>query len=197
MKRHGFALTTDDDRQLQYVYRTFFEAGPLLTYNFIIGSSSFRFGGGMPTYADLMTATDGTGEQRGYLATEENFRVLKQLETENRIIPLVGNFAGPKALRAVGQYLREHDATVTAFYLSNVEQYLFQQRDDWRKFLTNVATLPVDARSTFIRSVSAAWAPPPVSRGRARTMLCPIADVVRAFGEDRIQGYSDVIAMSR
>ena len=43
---------------------------------------------------------------------------------------IVGNFAGPKALRAVGSYLRQLGATVSAFYTSNVEMYLFQQADD-------------------------------------------------------------------
>ena len=66
-------------------------------------------------------------------------------------MPVVGNFAGPKALRAVGQYLRDHGATVTAFYLSNVEQYL-QQDGIWTSFCANVASLPLDERSTFIRS---------------------------------------------
>ena len=58
-------------------------------------------------------------------------------------MPVVGNFAGPKALRAIGAYLRQHNATVSAFYTSNVEMYLFQQGDDWKKFYGNVATLPV------------------------------------------------------
>ena len=41
---------------------------------------------------------------------------------------------------------------VSAFYLSNVEQYLDREglRPD---FLCNVATLPLDDASTFIRSV--------------------------------------------
>jgi hypothetical protein len=194
---HGFALTDEDQRRLEYVYRTFYEAGPALTYGFVAGAGAFGLGRGMPTYADLMTATDDAGAQRSYLASEENFRFLKELQTDNRIVPVVGNFAGPKALRAVGQYLRDHDATVTAFYTSNVEQYLFQQEEDWRKFLLNVATLPVDSQSTLIRSVSTGWLRSSQIGGRARTMLCPIGDLVKAFGEDKIHGYPDVIALSK
>lgn len=40
------------------------------------------------------------------------------------IVPIVGNCAGPKAIRSVATYLKQHDAVVSAFYLSNVEQYL-------------------------------------------------------------------------
>ena len=72
------------------------------------------------------------------------------------IVPLTGDFGGPKAIRAVGQYASDHGATVTAFYLSNVEQYLFQgngnQNGGWKSFYANVSMLPLDATSTFIRS---------------------------------------------
>ena len=72
------------------------------------------------------------------------------------MIPVVGDFGGPKAIRAVGTYLKAHGATVTAFYLSNVEQYL-RQDGKWDAFCRNVATLPLDASSTFIRSSSAGY----------------------------------------
>src|ERR1051326_1100613 len=78
-----------------------------------------------PSYEDLMLQTDLTGENRSYLSSEESFRFLKDFEERNLLVPVVGNFAGPKALRLVGNYIREHGATVTAFYVSNVEQYLF------------------------------------------------------------------------
>jgi hypothetical protein len=41
---------------------------------------------------------------------------------------------------------------VAAFYLSTVEQYL-SQSNSWYTFCANVATLPIDDTSTFIRSV--------------------------------------------
>jgi hypothetical protein len=40
---------------------------------------------------------------------------------------------------------------VAAFYLSNVEQYL-RQDGIWDDFCRNVAALPLDQSSTFIRS---------------------------------------------
>ena len=39
----------------------------------------------------------------------------------------------------------------TTIYTSNVEQYLFQN-DAWQRYYTNVATLPIDNNSTFIRA---------------------------------------------
>jgi hypothetical protein len=105
----------------------------------------------MATFAELMKAADNDGVTRSFLANEENFRVLKDLEAKNLIVPVVGNFGGTKALRAVGKYVRDHGATVSAFYLSNVEQYLYQDNLAGA-FCANVATMPLDGGSTFIRS---------------------------------------------
>jgi len=99
-----------------------------------------------------MTATDGAGTPRSYLASNEAFAVLKTLHTKNLIIPVVGDFAGPKALRGVGKYLKDKQAVVGAFYLSNVEQYLARE-NRITLFCENVASLPLDDTSSFIRSI--------------------------------------------
>ena len=146
-KKHGFGLSDDDVRGVEYVYRNFFRYGPSITYS----SSGSGFGGGnFVPYYSLMIADDGAGVLRSYLANEENFGFIKDLETRNMIVPVIGDFAGPKAIRAVGKYLKENDGMVSAFYLSNVEQYL---SGVWNNFCANVATLPLDDSSTFIRSV--------------------------------------------
>jgi hypothetical protein len=200
--KHKFGLTTDDLRTIEYVYTAFFAAGPDLTYSFTMpgrGSSMMFYGRRMPTYAELQMENDGNGGQRGYLANEANYKVLRDLERNNLIVPLVGDFAGDKALRSVGKYVRDNGATITAFYTSNVEQYLFQS-DDWRRFFSNVAMLPVDTSSTFIRAVfnfntvpSTTGTPGP----RSRTMLASIAEQVKAFADGRLQTYWDVIQSSR
>ena len=200
--KHRFGLTSDDLRTIEYVYTAFYAAGPDLTYSFSMPgrSSSMFYGRRMPTYGELMTETDGTGEQRSYLANETNYRVLRDLERNNLIVPLVGDFAGDKAIRSVGQYVKDHGATVTAFYTSNVEQYLFQS-DDWKKFFTNVATLPLDSSSTFIRAVFNFSAMPSPNSGtpgpRSRTMLASIREQVQAFTDGKLVTYWDVIQTSR
>src|SRR5205823_473155 len=103
------------------------------------------------TYANLMTADDGFGQSRSFLASQENFEFLKAIEARNLVIPVVGDFGGNKAIRAVGSYLKSIDALVSAFYLSNVEQFLFQD-SKWNTFCASTSTLPLDAASSFIRS---------------------------------------------
>ena len=194
VKQHKFALSAEDLSNIEYVYDVFMQAGPDLDYQ--VGGG-FGGGGGSPTYMDLMTMTDGQGKNRSFLGTEENYRMLRDMELKNLIVPLVGDFGGPKAIRSAGQYLKDHDAKVTAFYTSNVEQYLFQD-SGWRRFYSNVATLPMDSSSQFIRSANGGTAGRQF-RGfgmRFQTLLNPITDIVKAFQEGRIRYYGDVIQMS-
>jgi hypothetical protein len=104
-----------------------------------------------PTFGTLMSMDDGAGLNRGWLGSEAAFQWLRDFQQRNLVIPVVGNFAGPKALRAVADYLREHETKVSAFYTSNVEQYLFQYGIS-ANFYENVSLLPRDSTSTFIRS---------------------------------------------
>ncbi len=145
--KHGFALTAGDRAGIEHVYHAFFEFGPSIQY----GSSDGLGSTYQPTYADLMVATDINGRPRGYLASEAAYAAVRDLELRNLIVPIVGNFAGPKALRAVGAFLKERNRTVSVFYLSNVEQYLRLQRT-WNTFCANVAALPLEETSTFVRA---------------------------------------------
>ena len=193
---HKFRLSADDIRGLEYVYTAFFKGGPDLNYTF--GGSTFFGSMRFPTYSTLMSETDDSGRQRSYLATEENFKILAEMERNNAIVPITGDFGGPKALRAVGKYLKSRGATVNAVYTSNVEQYLFQQDDAWRRYYANIATLPIDSRSLFIRSISNRGYQPqgPGFGFRAQTRLCSIAGLLAAFNRGQITSYYDVIAMS-
>jgi len=151
IKKHGFKLSPLDVSGIEYVYENFYNFGPTINYG---SSGNGGFGGrgfGGTNYATLMGATDMDGEARGYLANEDNFNFLKDLEARNMVVPVIGNFAGPTAIRSVGKYIRQMDGVVSAFYLSNVEDYLGGGL--WTLFCENVATLPLDQTSTFIRSV--------------------------------------------
>jgi hypothetical protein len=98
-----------------------------------------------------MAATDETGEPRSFLASEATFAAMKDLEQRNLVVPLIGDFAGPKTIRSIGDYARRRGATVSAFYVSNVEEYLAGSAA--RAFCANVASLPLTPDSVFIRAV--------------------------------------------
>lgn len=162
MNEHAFPLKTADLAGMQHVLETFCAAGPQIDYGFVNAPSNLT----APSYAELMTATDGKGQNWSYLATSANFERIRKLQMNNRIVPLVGNFAGKKALHAVAQFLKMKDIIVTVFYVSNVEQYLNPSQADL--FRLNVAALPILSTSMFIRFV------PPES-----TVLEPISGFLK------------------
>jgi hypothetical protein len=155
--RHHFQVTAEDERGIRALYRTFSREGVQFF------SSSFL----SPGYATLMTLTDGRGKNWSYLATKENYSRVRLMEQRNLIVPLVGDFAGPKAIRAVAQYLKDHGAAVHVFYISNVEDYI-QARS---AYIGNIASLPSDASSVLLR-----W------YVGGHTEVTPIADFLRRQG---------------
>jgi len=194
-KDHGFQLSAQDERALEYVFGAFYTAGPNLSYS---GARTNRI---MPTFEEVMLESDDQGERRSYLATEENFLTLQQLEKNNLVVPLVGDFAGPKAIRSVGAYLKEHNATVTAIYTSNVEQYLFlNNSDSWKQYYANVAALPLDPTSVFIRfNTDLGGYPLPTMSTNSRpvTLLCSVRSLLTALEDGNIASYTDVFQVCK
>jgi hypothetical protein len=187
--KRGLPIGETDAAGIAYVYNAFALSGPFLSY------SSGPARGRYPTYQDLQMADDGQGRQWAYLASEENYRTIRALQQQNLIVPLVANFAGSKTLRAVGAWVRERGGTVTTFYASNVEQYLFGD-GIWGDFGRNLAALPIDASSTIIRSCfNNQCRTPPGSR--SVSLLDGLAELVRDHQAGRVQFYADVLARSR
>jgi hypothetical protein len=187
-RTHGFALEPDDGPAITAIYREFFRGGPDLRFVSSRGSNAY------PTYEALQLATDEAGVNHGYLASESQFAALRALERANLILPIVGNFGGPTALRAAGAYVREHGATVSVFYASNVERYLFQD-GLWDDFAANVATLPYTDRSLFIRSCFDSCSAP--GQSRAVSLLDSVSGLLTDVRRGRVQSYWDVLNHSR
>jgi hypothetical protein len=148
-----------DQASLEYVYGAFRDENLDLRYQ--SGGFSSRYAGYgfqargpwgyFPSLRDLILERDQRGRLGNFLASRNDYEFLRSLHESNRIIPIVGDFAGKKALAAVAAYLKENGYTVTAFYTSNVEQYLFRN-GGFDAFAKNVAALPMTGKSLFIRA---------------------------------------------
>ena len=219
---HGFALTPDDQRNLEFVYHTFVAHGPAINYSppsmrVVARDNDWLLQSPFPSYADLMTGSDAEGVQHWYLSSETLYGRVRGMQLRNAIVPVVGDFAGPKALRAIGDYVRTRGGHVTALYTSNVEQYLFQN-DVWREYYANVAALPLHSTSTFIRAFFPSSAPggqvfistvnprvrptpsypEPSNRFVAsESLLCPVQDLLEAVADGRVTRYLAVIGLSK
>jgi hypothetical protein len=140
-------LSQTDFEWIDRAFSAFYADGPKIDYYGSRIVDAVR-----PSYRQLMTAKDVTGQSRSFLATEEAFRYVKELHSRNLIVPVVGDFGGPSAIRRVGDYVRAHQDRIQAFYASNVGAYLTNQQT--HAFCGNLATLPVAPRARFIES---AW----------------------------------------
>ncbi len=190
-----FALTPEDLESLRYILSAFGTAGTAITYSFGQMGGSGRFGSWMPTLYEMMIETDEHGVQRSYLASEAAYRVLKDRQERNLIVPVVGDFAGDKALRAVARWLRAQEATLGVFYSSNVEQYLFQD-GVFERFAANLATFPTDSTSTFVRSVSnRGWLPTRNPRSRLAQLTMRIEPMLEAIRQGRAATYGDLVTL--
>ena len=101
-----------------------------------------------PSYRQLMTARDVTGQQRSFLVSEDDFAFIKALHTKNLVVPVVGDFGGSTSLRAIGEYVRQRRGVVRAFYASNVIVYLTNQQS--QAFCASLAALPAATGTTFV-----------------------------------------------
>jgi hypothetical protein len=187
-RTHQFTLTAAESAQLESVLAAFVHYGPTITTRGVSGAGG---GGNNVTFADLTGwSLDASGQPQSFLSTEESFRLVKSLHGKNLILPVSGDFGGPKAIRAIGAYLKKQGGVVSTFYVSNVEQYLFQDGKQ-RAFYDNVATLPINDRSVFIRPYS-------LRRGGGTAQsLCGIAGFLSAVGAARISSNNDALACIR
>ena len=176
-----FPLSPSDEQTLEYVYNAFWQAN--LRISFRLGSPGFGgWWGGFPNLRDLLLATDLNGKTGNFLAQEEDYQFVRNLQRQNRVIPVVGDFAGTKALATVGDYLRRNQYTVSAFYVSNVEQFLFAN-EVFDSFVKNIRKLPISDKSVFVRSIRSGWDRHPayVPGHRMTTLLGKIAVFLKDY----------------
>jgi hypothetical protein len=165
-------LSAEDRDSLAQVSRAFYTDGVAISFRF----GSFRRGGfnRFPSMKELAEQLDPDGKPGSYLARSDDYRFLRQLHEKNRIIPLVGDFAGPKTLKAIAGFLRDNSCSLNVFYTSNVEMYLFQN-DSFAAFAENVRYLPAGPKSLIIRSVpNVGRAPFPGSRMTTLLQYIPV-----------------------
>lgn len=182
-------LSDADQKSLDYVYKNFRDDGLDIAYR-MEGTR----GGWFPSLKELVVQPDQHGKLGNFLATKEDYEFVRDLHRKNLIIPVVGDFAGKKALAAIGDYLRKGGFTVTAFYTSNVEQYLFQN-GVFSGFAENVRKLPINEKSLFIRAVpNTRFSHPAQLPGhRTTTLLQQLTVFLKDFDEGRYQTYSDLV----
>ncbi len=149
-------LGSEDFRTIEYIARAFTEGGPDLRFRSFNRPPSPWY----PTYGELILETDSRGRCVNYLASADRYRVVRTLQVENRIIPVVADLGGSQAMGRIAHLLHERRLEVSCFYVSNVEFYLFDC-DRWSTYVRNMRSLPWESNAVLIRTFSEGWRPHP------------------------------------
>lgn len=186
-----FPFSKDDRASLEYVYKNFRAEGLEIAFRLDGGGG---WGAYFPSLRDLILQPDLNGKLGNFLAVVDDYNFVRDLHRKNLIIPVVGDFGGTKALSSIGDYLRKHDLTVSAYYLSNVEQYLFDG-SSFEAFAKNVKRLPLTDKSLFIRAVfNMRYSHPAAVPGHISTTLLQLmTGFVKNFDAGKYHDYGDVI----
>jgi hypothetical protein len=147
VRRYGVQVTPGELETIGRIQQAFFDSGLDLKFT-SLGRAPREY---YPNLRKLLLERDLTGKQLNYLASEDDFQFLKSLEARNLVIPVVGNLAGPHALREIGRVLSERGEKLSVLYVSNVEFYLMRE-GSFDTFAASVRTLPYNAHSVLIRS---------------------------------------------
>lgn len=184
---YGIELSDKDLATIRRFHSEFIRLGPALRFTSHNRSPRAYY----PTYRQLMSELDTTGKQSSFLSSESLFLTLKNLHDSDKIIPIVGNFAAPEAIPAIGTYLKSINKKVTSFYTSNVEYYLMYQ-GLYPAFLENLNQLPLAENSVIIRSYFNRFrsSHPLTASGYASTQLLQSMETMLAHPE---ASYSDLI----
>ena len=144
----GVSASSEDRDTIDRFHRTFIRQGLHLRFN-TFGRAPQPY---YPSLRDLLLATDDDAHPWHFLASEDDYRFVKDLQARDAIIPVVGDVAGPHAMARIAEAIAGRGSRVSAFYLSNVETYLYRG-GQWERFLDNLTRLPRDDRSVIIRSI--------------------------------------------
>jgi len=190
-RKYRLKLTTDDISKIDYIYRTFWEEGLDLRFSSLGRGNALNY----PTFEEILLETDRQGRQQNYLSSEELFQWLKNFQADNRIIPIVGDFAGPHAFKAVSGFLRANGLRLSVFYTSNVEFYLFG-RSTWVRYVANLRSLPIADDSVFIPSYFPTYGRPHplnVSGHRSTSLVQPMTKFLDQYDSRSLSSYWDVV----
>jgi len=190
---YGVKLSKDDLQVIRRIHERFASAGLNLKFE----THGRRQQDYYPRLRELILGRDAAGQHASYLASEEGYQAVRKMQTEGRIIPVVGNLAGPQALRRIAAYAKANQLTLSAFYASNVEQYLFRSGGDFGRFVGNLMALPHTPGSVIIRSCFGPYARGLAPEGSySAQLLQPVEDLIAAQASGKISGFADLIRLS-
>jgi len=184
----GVTLSADEVRTIAGFHQRFAEAGLSLRFQSAGRPPQWNY----PTYRDLLTDSDSTGRRGSFLATEDAYQFVRGLEERDLVIPLVGDLSGPSALANVGKAIAQRGEKLSAFYVSNVEFYLFRD-GSFGRFVANLTRIPHAGNAVLIRSFFGPARLTPARPGdNSVSQLQTVDDLLRDVAAGKVRSYGDL-----
>jgi hypothetical protein len=188
LRRSGVPLSSGDLATINAFHGRFMEDGLGLRFNSTGRPPQIYY----PTYRDLLLETDAAGARANYLASEEAYQFVKSLQLRDRIIPVVGDISGPSALQAIGREMASRNERLSAFYVSNVEFYLYGQ-GAYTRFVANLRSVPRAKTAVLIRSVFGRYLAAARPGDASTSQLHELDDLIGGFDGGRYQSYGALV----
>jgi hypothetical protein len=189
VKSFGVPLSAEDLRTIAAFHQRFIEAGLALRFQSTGRPPQWNY----PTYRDMLVDRDASGHQAHFLASEDGYQFVRDLQGRDLVIPLVGDLSGPSALVKIGRAIAARHERLETFYVSNVEFYLFRE-GTFPRFIENLKQLPHADNAVLIRSF---FGRVPLSPSRpgdnSVSHVASVGDLLRAAAEGRVHSYADLV----
>lgn len=188
IRSFGVTVSAEDLRTIARFHQRFIDAGLSLRFQSAGRPPQWNY----PSYGDMLLDRDAAGRQSHFLGSEDDFQFVRDLQARDLIIPVVGDLSGPSAVAKVGKAIAAHGERLTAFYVSNVEFYLFRE-GIYPRFVANLRSLPRADNAVIIRSFFQRAPVAPARQGdNSVSQATSIDDLLRGVAEGRIRSYADL-----
>lgn len=104
-----------------------------------------------PTLGRLIATPDRDGRPAHHLSSEPLYQAVRACQLGDRVVPLVGDFAGPATLPALAVWLRLRGLAVDVLYASDVEFFLLRA-GKLAAYAENLARLPWTEGAVVVRT---------------------------------------------
>jgi hypothetical protein len=188
IKRSGVPLSAEDFETIGRFHQRFMEAGLALRFNSAGRPPQLYY----PSYRELLLETDPDGRHSNYLASEEAFQFVRSLQHRDLIVPVIGDLGGRSAMAAIARTMVSKKETLSAFYTSNVEFYLYGQ-GTFPKFVANLKQIPRSEHSVVIRSVFGRYTGFGRPGDASTSHVHSVNDLVGGFADGRYGSYGQLV----
>jgi len=139
-----------------------------------------------------MIDRDGSGRQGHFLASEDGFQFVRDLQARDLVIPVVGDLSGSSAIRKVGRAIAARGEKLSAYYVSNVEFYLFAD-GTYPQFIANLKPIPHAGNAVIIRSFFGRSGVTPSRAGdNSASQLQSIDELLQRVASGQVRSYYDL-----